>query len=83
MIFIYFTKAFDRIKLDKLWSILDKTYLNKNYINLLKSVYDGSEASIKSDLGNSRFVKIVRELGGGEHIPYLSQRFYTCDIITA
>ena len=58
MVFIDFTKAFDSIKLDKLWSILDKTPLNKNYINLLKSVYDGSQASIKTDLGNSRFVNI-------------------------
>ena len=37
MVFIDFTKAFDSIKL---WSILDKTPLNKNYINLLKSIYD-------------------------------------------
>ena len=58
MIFIDFTKAFDSIKLDKLWSILDKTSLNKNYINLLKSVYDGSQASIKPDIGNSRFIDI-------------------------
>ena len=66
MIFIDFTKAFDSIKLDKLWSILDKTSLNKNYINLLKSVYDGSEASIKSDLGNSRFVKIRKGVKQGD-----------------
>ena len=46
MIFIDFTKAFDSIKLDKLWSILDGTSLNKNYIKLLKN--DGSQASIKT-----------------------------------
>ena len=34
VIFIDFTKAFDSIKLDKLWSILNKTPLNKNYTNL-------------------------------------------------
>ena len=37
MIFIDFTKAFYSIKLDKLWSIL-----NKIYINFLKSLYGGS-----------------------------------------
>jgi len=37
IIFIDFTKAFDSIRSDKLWSILDQTPLNKNYINLLKS----------------------------------------------
>ena len=66
MIFIDFTKAFDSIKLDKLWSILDKTPLNKNYINLLKSVYDGSQASIKTDLGNSRFVNIKKGVKQGD-----------------
>ena len=66
MVFIDFTKAFDSIKLDKLWSILDKTPLNKNYINLLKSVYDGSQASIKTDLGNSRFVDIRKGVKQGD-----------------
>ena len=66
MIFIDFTKAFDSIKLDHLWSILDKTALNKNYINLLKSVYDGSQASIKTDLGYSRFVDIKKGVKQGD-----------------
>ena len=61
IVFIDFAKAFDSIKLDKLWSILDKTTLNKNYINLLKSIYDGSaEAVIKTDHGISRVVDIKR-----------------------
>ena len=66
LVFIDFTKAFDSIKLDKLWSILDKTPLNKNYINLLKSVYDGSQASIKTDLGNTRFVDIRKGVKQGD-----------------
>ena len=65
-VFIDFTKAFDSIKLDKLWSILDKTSLNKNYINLLKAVYDDSQASIKTDLGNSRFVNIKKGVKQGD-----------------
>ena len=65
-VFIDFTKAFDSIKLDKLWSILDKTSLNKNYINLLKVVYDDSQASIRTDLGNSRFVNIKKGVKQGD-----------------
>ena len=41
--FIDFTKAFDSIKLDKLW--------NKGYINLLKLTYDESSAQIKTGIG--------------------------------
>ena len=66
IVFIDFTKAFDSIKLDKLWSILDKTSLNKNYINLLKSLYDGSEAVIKTDLGISRVVDIKKSVKQGD-----------------
>ena len=66
MVFIDFTKAFDSIKLDKLWLILDKSPLNKNYINLLKAVYDGSQASIKTDLGNSRFFDIKKGVKQGD-----------------
>ena len=66
IVFIDFTKAFDSIKLDKLWLILDKTPLNKNYINLLKSLYDGSQASIKTDLGVSRFVDIKKGVKQGD-----------------
>ena len=66
VIFIDFTKAFDSIKLDKLWSILNKTPFNKNYINLLKLLYDGSQASIKTDLGNSRFVNIKKGVKQGD-----------------
>ena len=34
--FIDFTKAFDSIKLDRLRKLLEKTNVNKKYINLLK-----------------------------------------------
>jgi len=67
IIFIDFTKVFNSIRLDyKLWSILDKTLLNKNYINLLKSLYDRSQASIKTNLGNSRFVNIKKGAKQGD-----------------
>ena len=55
--FVDFTKAFDSIKLSCLWKLLEKTSLNKRYINLLKLTYDNSTAAIKTDVGISRPVK--------------------------
>ena len=67
IIFIDFTKAFDSIKLDKLWSILDKTtVINKNYINLLKSLYDNSSASIRTDIGVTRNIFIQKGVKQGD-----------------
>ena len=58
--FIDFTKAFDSIKLDCLWKLLAKTSLNKKYIKLLKLTYDDSVATIKTDIGLTRPVKILK-----------------------
>ena len=58
--FIDFTKAFDSIKLDHLWNLLAKTNINKRYIRLLKETYDNSTASIKTDLGISKPVSILK-----------------------
>ena len=46
--------------------ILDKTPINKNYIHLLKSLYDGSLSAIKTDHGISRFVNIQKGLKQGD-----------------
>ena len=43
--FIYFTKAFESIKLDRLWNLLAKTSINKRYIRLLNKTYENSTAS--------------------------------------
>ena len=64
--FIDFTKAFDSIKLDKLWAILEKTSMNKRYINLLKLTYDNSTATIQSDIGTSRHIKIQKGVKQGD-----------------
>ena len=60
IVFIDFTKAFDSIKLGCLWKLLGETSINKRYIKLLKSTYDDSTASIKTDIGISRPVKILK-----------------------
>ena len=67
IIFIDFTKAFDSIRFDKLWTILNNTTIvNKNYINLLKSLYDGSCASIKTDIGITRNIAIKKGVKQGD-----------------
>ena len=66
MVCIDFTKAFDSLHLHKLWNTLDKTPINKNYINLLKATYNGSEAAIKCSMGVSRFVAISKGVKQGD-----------------
>ena len=80
IVFIDFTKAFDSIKLDCLWKLLGQTSINKRYISLLKSTYENSTASIKTDIGISRAVKILKgvtnltnfnlEYRVGQYCPY-------------
>ena len=64
--FIDFTKAFDSIKLDCLWNLLEKTSINKRYIRLLKSTYNNSTASIKTDIGISKPVNILKGVKQGD-----------------
>ena len=66
ILFIDFTKAFDSITLSSLWALLEKTSINKRYINLLQSTYNGSESAIKTDIGVSRFVKILKGVKQGD-----------------
>ncbi len=66
IVFIDFTKAFDSIKLSSLWSLLDKTPIDKDYINLLRLTYEGSTAAIKSDIGISRTINIKKGVKQGD-----------------
>ena len=66
IVFIDFTKAFDSIKLDCLWKLLGETSINKRYISLLKSTYENSTASIKTDIGISRAVEILKGVKQGD-----------------
>ena len=40
--------------------------MNKPYINLLKLTYDNSTATIKSDIGTSRHIKILKGVKQGD-----------------
>ena len=64
--FIDFTKAFDSIKLSCLWDLLEKTSINKRYINLLKLSYENSTAAIKTDIGTSEPIKILKGVKQGD-----------------
>ena len=66
IVFIDFTKAFDSIKLPSLWRLLEKTSINKRYIKLLQSTYSDSNAAIKTDIGISRFVNILKGVKQGD-----------------
>jgi hypothetical protein len=66
IVFIDFTKAFDSIHLSSLWEILETSPIQKDYITLLKSTYEGSQSAIKTDIGISRFVDIMRGVKQGD-----------------
>ena len=77
--FIDFTKAFDSIKLSCLWKLLEKTSLNKRYISLLKLTYDDSTAAIKTDIGTSETIKILKGVKQGD----ILSAILFCLVITA
>nr|XP_027215567.1 uncharacterized protein LOC113808362 [Penaeus vannamei] len=60
------SKAFDSVKLSCLWNLLDKTSINKKYINLLKQSYENSKAYIETDIGTSRCVYILKGVKQGD-----------------
>lgn len=64
--FIDFTKAFDSVKLPALWDALSRTPINKNYIKLLKETYKGSKSKIRTDVGYSRFIDILKGVKQGD-----------------
>ncbi|KAJ8727495.1 hypothetical protein PYW07_001614 [Mythimna separata] len=45
--FIDYTKAFDTISHDAIWEALNKCHINKNYIRVLKNIYEDSVSQVK------------------------------------
>ncbi len=64
--FIDFTKAFDSVHLTCLWSRLHKTNINERYITLLKETYDKSTAIVKTDIGKTRRINILKGVKQGD-----------------
>ena len=61
-----FTKAFDSEDQREIWKALDKTPINKRYIVLLKAFYSHSTAQIKTDLGVTRAIEILKDVKQGD-----------------
>ena len=61
LLFIYLTKAYDSVPLNKLWETLDKSTINTRLIEAIKSLYKGSSSKIK--IGNliKKASKLLRD----------------------
>ena len=65
--FIDYTKAFDSIKQEKLWTALMLyTDLDKAYIKLLIRIYEHSKARIKTDVGLSALIDLLKGTKQGD-----------------
>ena len=65
--FIDYTKAFDSIHQHMLWSALRKyTNIHPGYINILANLYEHSQTRIRSDVGISRLINILRGVKQGD-----------------
>ena len=67
MCFIDFTKAFDSIKQSKLWQALhDFTDLDASYINLLRTLYSNSKAYVRTEIGATEHIDILKGVKQGD-----------------
>ena len=65
--FVDYTKAFDSIDQSKLWQTLQQcTNLSPAYINFLIKVYEGSSATIRTAVGNTRVINILKGVKQGD-----------------
>ena len=65
--FVDYTKAFDSIDQSKLWQTLQNcTNLSPAYINFLIKVYEGSSATIRTAVGNTRLISILKGVKQGD-----------------
>ena len=65
--FVDFTKAFDSVDQTKLWKALRKlTNVNPAYINLIARLYEHSKTSIRTDVGTTTPIDLLRGVKQGE-----------------
>lgn len=65
--FIDYTKAFDSLHQQKLWDALKQyTDINPAYINILSKLYESSKARIRTDVGTTRLIDILRGVKQGD-----------------
>ena len=65
--FIDFTKAFDSVNQQELWNALRKyTSLNPAYINLLAKLYERSRTRVRTDVGLTELIDLLRGVKQGD-----------------
>ena len=65
--FIDFTKAFDSVDQSMLWKTLsEQTNIDPSYINLVKFLYHQSKARVRTSLGNTEFIDILKGVKQGD-----------------
>ena len=62
LIFIYLTKTYDSVQLNKTWETLDKSNVNTRFMEAIKSLHKGSSSKIK--IGNliTKGFKVTKRL---------------------
>ena len=65
--FIDYRKAFDSVDQEKLWETLYKyTNIDPAYINLISLIYDNSRAQIRTDIGTTDEIPLLRGVKQGD-----------------
>ena len=65
--FVDFTKAFDSVNQQKLWNALKEfTCLNPAYINLLAKLYERSQTRVRTDVGLTDFIDLLKGVKQGD-----------------
>ena len=80
-IYIDLVKAYDKVNHNLLWLILTKRGVPSNFLNLIKNLYIGAEACIKTNDGVTNSFKLKNGLKQGSILsPLLFNIFFGCII---
>jgi len=65
--FIDYTKAFDSIDQQKLLNaLLDFTWINRCYINLIARLYENSSTRVRTSIGTTNLIKLLKGVKQGD-----------------
>ena len=70
--FIDYTKAFDSVDQKKLWNALyTNTNIDPAYINIISMIYDNSKAQIRTDIGTTEQIPLLKGVKQGDTLSAL------------